>query len=55
MISVNGAIVWQKQYKAAAGINAVTIENLTAIPNGLYFVQYTNNGDAVNLKMIVSH
>ncbi len=55
MISINGSTVWQKQYKGNAGMNTVSIANLAAVPNGMYFIQYYNGTDAVNVKLIVSH
>ncbi len=55
MITVSGVTIWQKEYKASAGQNMVTIDNLSAIPNGIYFVQYFNEETSVNVKLIVSH
>ena len=55
MISLNGVTVWQQSYKAVSGVNTVTIDNLAAIPNGTYFIQYTGNLVAMNTKLIVQH
>lgn len=55
LLSVNGAVLWQQQYAASAGLNVVSIGNLSNVPSGMYFLQYYNNQDAVNIKMIVQH
>jgi len=55
MISLNGVTVWQQSYKEVNGTNTVTINNLAAIPNGTYFIQYTGNQVSMNTKLIVQH
>lgn len=54
LMSVNGVTVWQKQYKASAGLNIVPIDNIASFPEGVYFMQYHNSQEVVNIKMIVS-
>ncbi len=55
MISLSGITVWQKAYKAVSGQNTVTVDNLSTIPNGTYFIQYANNETVMNTKLIVQH
>ena len=54
MVSINGVAVWQKQYVSRPGINVVPIENIGSVPNGVYFVQYFNGNEHVNVKMLVN-
>jgi hypothetical protein len=55
MLSANGAIVFEKMVQAQAGTNSATINNLSAVPNGLYFIQYNDGSRFVNLKLMVRH
>lgn len=55
LLSVNGAVIWQKLVQANAGTNTIAVTNLTSVPNGLYFVQYNDGTKYVNIKMMIRH
>jgi hypothetical protein len=55
LLSVSGAVIWQKLVQVNAGTNTIAVNNLTSIPNGLYFVQYNDGSKYVNMKMMVRH
>lgn len=55
LLGMAGNTVWQKQLTLAAGVHIISIDNMDAIPNGSYFLQYYNGIETVTAKMQVSH
>jgi hypothetical protein len=55
LVSLSGNTVWQKQYNLFAGSQVIQIDNLEALPNGSYFLQYYNGIETVTSKMLINH
>ena len=55
LVAVSGNTVWQKQLTLSAGVHVIAIDNLDALPNGSYFLQYYNGLETVTAKLLISH
>jgi len=53
MLSVNGVPVWQKQYVPVEGLNILPIDQLSSLPDGMYFIQYDDGGTVRSIKMVL--
>lgn len=55
MRDMKGSSIWQKQYQANAGMNTLQIDNIGAIPDGLYLLQWFDGSKPESLKLLVRH
>jgi hypothetical protein len=50
---VNGRTMMQQQQKVVTGNNIISLNNLSALVNGTYFVQIGINGDVYNERLLI--
>jgi hypothetical protein len=55
VLDLKGKSVWKKQYTAGVGINMLPLNNLQALPDGVYIVHLTNGKQVQSVKMLVRH
>lgn len=55
LVAMAGNTVWQKQLNLSVGVHTVSIDNMEALPNGSYLLQYYNGLETVNAKLLISH
>lgn len=53
LVALSGNTVWQKQFKASAGVNNIPVD-LQFIRSGSYFLQYNNGAETITTKIIVA-
>jgi hypothetical protein len=54
MVNLNGVVLWKKSFNTREGENIVSIDNLSAVVNGTYFIQYHDGSKAVSSQIVVS-
>ncbi len=55
VIDLKGKSVWKKQYAAGVGMNMLPLNNLQALPDGVYIVNVSNGKQVQSIKMLVRH
>jgi hypothetical protein len=55
VIDLKGKSVWKKQYSAGVGMNMLPMDNLQALPDGVYIVHVSNGKQVQSIKMLVRH
>ena len=55
VIDLKGKSVWKKQYTAGVGMNMLPLNNLQALPDGVYIVHVSNGKQVQSVKMLVRH
>jgi len=55
VIDLKGKSVWKKQYTANVGMNMLPLNNMQALPDGVYFVNVSNGKQIQSVKMLVRH
>ena len=55
VIDLKGKSVWKKQYAAGVGMNMLPMNNLQALPDGVYIVNVSNGKQVQSVKMLVRH
>jgi hypothetical protein len=55
VIDLKGNSVWKKQYAAGVGMNMLPMNNLQALPDGVYIVNVSNGKQVQSIKMLVRH
>ncbi|HVU57221.1 MAG TPA: T9SS type A sorting domain-containing protein [Puia sp.] len=55
LFDLKGSTVWQKQTRVAAGANAILLDQLENIPNGIYILQWFDGLKPQQVKLIVNH
>lgn len=55
VVDLKGKSVWKKQYTARIGMNKLSLNNLHALPDGVYIVNISNGKQVQTVKMFVRH
>jgi hypothetical protein len=55
VVDLRGKSVWKKQYAAGVGMNMLPLNNLQALPDGVYIVHVSNGKQVQSVKMLVRH
>ena len=55
LFDLKGSMLWQQQYQAVAGGNAVTLDCVRAVPDGLYILQWFDGLNPRQVKVMVRH
>jgi hypothetical protein len=55
VIDLKGKSVWKKQYTGGVGMNMLQLNNLQALPDGVYIVNVSNGKQVQSVKMLVRH
>jgi hypothetical protein len=55
VVDLKGKSVWKKQYTAGVGMNMLPLNNLQALPDGVYIVNVSNGKQVQSVKMLVRH
>ena len=55
IVDLKGKPVWKKQYTANTGMNKLPLNNLQAVPDGVYVVHVSNAKQVQTVKMFVRH
>jgi hypothetical protein len=55
LFDLKGGEIWQKQLKVSTGANSIVVDQLGAIPNGLYLLQWFDGLKPQQVKLIVNH
>ncbi|MDO6433334.1 T9SS type A sorting domain-containing protein [Flavitalea sp. BT771] len=55
LFDLKGSQVWQKQTRVSAGANAILLDQLGTIPNGIYLLQWFDGLKPQQLKLLVNH
>ncbi|MBN8672610.1 MAG: T9SS type A sorting domain-containing protein [Chitinophagales bacterium] len=52
LINAGGALIRREQYNATAGAGIYVINDLTALPSGVYFLQVSSNNERQTIRLI---
>lgn len=55
VVDLKGKSVWKKQYAAGVGMNMLPLNNLQALPDGVYIVNVSNGKQVQTVKMLLRH
>jgi hypothetical protein len=55
LFDLKGSVVWQQQYQANAGQNLIQLDNIGALPNGMYILQGLDGSKSEQVKLVVNH
>ena len=55
LFDMKGSQVWQKEARVSAGANAILLDQLGTIPNGIYLLQWFDGLKPQQLKLLVNH
>jgi hypothetical protein len=55
VVDLKGKTVWKNKYSAGVGMNMLPLNNLQALPDGVYIVNVTNGKQVQSVKMLVRH
>ncbi|MFL5745153.1 MAG: T9SS type A sorting domain-containing protein [Niastella sp.] len=55
VVDLKGKSVWKKQYPAGVGMNMLPLNNLQALPDGVYIIKVSNGRQIQSVKMLVRH
>jgi len=55
LFDLKGGEIWRKQLKVSTGANSIVVDQLGAIPNGLYLLQWFDGLKPQQVKLIVNH
>ena len=55
VVDLKGKSVWKKQYPGGVGMNMIPLNNLQALPDGVYIVNVSNGKQVQTVKMLVRH
>lgn len=55
LFDLKGSQLWQKQLRVSTGANSLVVDQLGAIPNGLYLLQWFDGLKPQQVKLIVNH
>ncbi|AEV98397.1 hypothetical protein A4D02_22400 [Niastella koreensis] len=55
IVDLKGKSVWKNQYQAGVGMNTLPLNNLQALPDGIYIVNVSNGKQVQTIKMLVRH
>lgn len=53
IVSMNGVVVWQKKVNAREGINTISLNDLSGISNGFYFLHYHDGRNTSTSQVVV--
>ena len=55
LFDLNGSLLWHVQYQANIGQNAVSIDNIRTLPNGIYILLWFDGIKPEEVKVIINH
>jgi len=55
LVNLQGAVLWQSQYFANAGVNTFSISKFSSLPDGLYLLAWKDGQNGGQAKVMVRH
>jgi hypothetical protein len=55
LVDMKGALIWQTEYQATAGMNSLQLSAVRGLSDGIYFLQWSDGLKPQTVKLLVKH